>query len=124
MHASFSFVIVFHALLKKNSSEHDIGQQLIMNSVCVVIFKTAKFVDEKRQELIQRVTEVMAITDELGGMIHGEAYSVIEAQDTNQDKMRTLYQRTFRSGGVVVKAAFYDALKKHQPILVNDLGRI
>ncbi|KAM7414442.1 hypothetical protein PAMA_019319 [Pampus argenteus] len=82
----------------------------------------AKFVDDKRAELIQKVSEVMAITEELGRMVHDEAYSQIEAQQTSQDKMRVLYQRTFRSGVIKVKAAFYDALKKHEPELVERLG--
>ncbi|KAM7396606.1 hypothetical protein PAMP_019639 [Pampus punctatissimus] len=82
----------------------------------------AKFVDDKRAALIQKVSEVMTIAEELGHMVHDEAYSQIEAKDTNQDKMRVLYQRTFRSGGIKVKAAFYDALKKHEPELVERLG--
>lgn len=73
--------------------------------------------------LIQDVSEVMAITEELGDMVHGETYSVVEAKETSQQKMRVLYQRTFRAGGVRVKAAFYDALKKHQPELMERLGR-
>lgn len=82
----------------------------------------AKFVDDNRATLIQRVAEVMVIAEELGNMVHSEAYSVIEAKATSQDKMRVLYQRTFRSGGVMVKAAFYDVLVKHEPGLVESLG--
>lgn len=81
----------------------------------------AKFVDDNRAKLIQEVSEVMAITEELGDMVHGEAYSLIEANATSQGQMRVLYQRTFRSGGVKVKAAFYDALKNHHPRLVERL---
>ncbi|CAK6968961.1 receptor-interacting serine/threonine-protein kinase 3-like isoform X1 [Scomber scombrus] len=83
----------------------------------------AKFVDTKRAALIQSVSEVLAIAEELGSMVHGETYSLIEVKQTSQERMRVLYQRTFRSGGVIVKAAFYDALKKHHPNLVEDLGR-
>uniref|UniRef100_UPI0037E94FB5 receptor-interacting serine/threonine-protein kinase 3-like n=1 Tax=Semicossyphus pulcher TaxID=241346 RepID=UPI0037E94FB5 len=82
----------------------------------------AKFVDDKRAELIQAVSEVMSITEELGDMVHGEAYSEIEAKQTSQEKMRALYLRTLRSGGETVKAAFYDALKKHHPKTVERLG--
>ncbi|XP_034735749.1 receptor-interacting serine/threonine-protein kinase 3-like isoform X2 [Etheostoma cragini] len=83
----------------------------------------AKFVDKNRAKLIQNVTEVMAITKELGEMVHPEAYLCVEdKQKTTQDKMRVLYSRTLRSGGVAVKAAFYDALKKHHPKLVERLG--
>ncbi|XP_041795546.1 ankyrin repeat and protein kinase domain-containing protein 1-like isoform X2 [Chelmon rostratus] len=82
----------------------------------------AKFVDDNRAELIQSVSEVMAIAEELGDMVHGETYSVMEAKATSQERMRTLYLRTFRPGGVTVKAAFYDALRIHQPKLVERLG--
>ncbi|KAM9854753.1 receptor-interacting serine/threonine-protein kinase 3-like [Aulostomus maculatus] len=81
----------------------------------------AKFISEKRSVLIQNISEVMVIVDELGDMVHAETYARIEAKDTNQDQVRELYQRTLRSGSKV-KAAFYDALKKHQPELVERLG--
>lgn len=81
-----------------------------------------KFVDDNRGMLIQNVSEVMAIIEDLGKMVHGEAYSCIEAKSTSQEKMRVLYQRTLRSGGVVVKAAFYDALKIHESELLKRLG--
>ncbi|XP_070763948.1 ankyrin repeat and protein kinase domain-containing protein 1-like [Enoplosus armatus] len=82
----------------------------------------AMFVDDKRAMLIRDVSEVMAIAEQLGDMVHVETYSRIEAKETSQGKMRVLYQMTLRSGGVMVKAAFYDALKKHQPSLVERLG--
>lgn len=73
--------------------------------------------------MIQNVPEVMAVVDELGDMVHSQTYAVIKAKKTSQERMRELYNRTFRAGGVRVKAAFYDALKKHQPYLVERLGR-
>ncbi|XP_035521046.1 receptor-interacting serine/threonine-protein kinase 3-like [Morone saxatilis] len=82
----------------------------------------AKFVDDKRTTLIQDVVEVMAVVDELDDMVHSETYSRIEAEKTSQNKMRALYRSTLLSGGEKVKAAFYDALKKHQPHLVERLG--
>ncbi|XP_029290101.1 receptor-interacting serine/threonine-protein kinase 3-like isoform X2 [Cottoperca gobio] len=78
----------------------------------------AKFVDDNRAMLIQNVSEVMAIIEELGDMVHGETYSLIDAKATSREKMRALYDRTLRSGGEQVKAAFYDALKSHHPRLV------
>nr|XP_046251151.1 receptor-interacting serine/threonine-protein kinase 3-like isoform X2 [Scatophagus argus] len=94
-------------------------------SVCTAklsVTDKSRFVDDNMAELIQQVSEVMAIVEELGHMVHGETYSVIEAKETSQAKMRALYQRTFRSGGVKVKAAFYDALRRHHPELVERLG--
>uniref|UniRef100_A0A3Q4N991 CARD domain-containing protein n=1 Tax=Neolamprologus brichardi TaxID=32507 RepID=A0A3Q4N991_NEOBR len=84
--------------------------------VCV-----SKFVDRNRKTLIQEVSEVLAIADELGDLVHPEAYSKIRAIPTSQDKMRELFQRTMRSGGRRVKAAFFDALKKHHPDLVESI---
>ncbi|XP_044213102.1 receptor-interacting serine/threonine-protein kinase 3-like isoform X1 [Thunnus albacares] len=83
-----------------------------------------KFVDNNRAMLIQNVSEVLAIAEELGDMVHGETYSLIIAKETNQDRMRVLYQRTLKSGGEEVKAAFYDALKKNHSKLVERLGGV
>ncbi|CAI5664403.1 unnamed protein product [Oreochromis niloticus] len=82
----------------------------------------ADFVDENRAKLIQEVSEVLAIAEELGDLVHPEAYALIEAKETSQEKMRVLFQRTLRSGGVTAKAAFFDALKNHHPDLVESLG--
>uniref|UniRef100_A0A3B4G9X9 CARD domain-containing protein n=1 Tax=Pundamilia nyererei TaxID=303518 RepID=A0A3B4G9X9_9CICH len=84
----------------------------------------ADFVDRNRAQLIQEVSEVLAIAEELGDLVHPEAYSKIRAKPTSQDKMRELFERTLRSGGVKVKAAFFDALEKHHPELVERLGMI
>ncbi|KAK5612115.1 hypothetical protein CRENBAI_026148 [Crenichthys baileyi] len=46
-----------------------------------------------------------------------------KAKETNQDKMRELF-RTLRTGGDTVKAAFYDALKKHEPSMLNSIAGI
>lgn len=67
---------------------------------------------------------MLAIAEELGNLVHPEAYSNIRATPTSQDKMRELFQRTLRSGGWRVKAAFFDALKKNHPELVERLGMI
>lgn len=81
----------------------------------------AKFVDHHRPELIKKVSKVLAISEELRDMVHDETYSLIKAKEICQDKMRVLYGETLRSGGDRVKAAFYDALKKHEPNLMQEL---
>nr|XP_029501891.1 NACHT, LRR and PYD domains-containing protein 3-like [Oncorhynchus nerka] len=60
----------------------------------------AELVDEHRPQLIQRVTMVMPIADELlsEGMIHKEMYSNISAARTDEDKMRELF-KALQSGG-------------------------
>ncbi|XP_068459611.1 receptor-interacting serine/threonine-protein kinase 3-like isoform X2 [Clinocottus analis] len=94
----------------------------IRESVRITTKAKAKFVDDERPSLIQCVAEVMAITEELRDMVSHETYSKITVAGTNQDKVRVLYLTALHSGGEVVKAAFYDALKKHEPRLVERLG--
>ncbi|XP_013867801.1 receptor-interacting serine/threonine-protein kinase 4 [Austrofundulus limnaeus] len=83
----------------------------------------ATFIDDMRPELIQRTSQVMAVVEELRKRVHSEAYSMIRAEKTSQDKMRELYGTTLRSGESA-KAAFYDALKKHEPDLMKELGAL
>ncbi|KAG7472866.1 hypothetical protein MATL_G00113770 [Megalops atlanticus] len=82
----------------------------------------ARFVDKHWAELVQRVTMVMPMADELLslGMLHEETYSQIIAARTSQEKMRELFT-ALHSGGDKVKCAFYCALKDHQPHLLQDL---
>lgn len=84
----------------------------------------AKFVDENSAELIQKVTSVMAIADELHskGMIHAEKYAEVKAEKTDQEKTRRLFE-SLNSGGDQVKSAFYHLLEKHQQYLFKDLGK-
>ncbi|CAM4607662.1 unnamed protein product [Leuciscus chuanchicus] len=83
----------------------------------------ARFVDDHWAKLVQRVQMVMAIADELrsGGMLKYEPYCKIRAADTNQEKMRKLYE-VLHSGGDKVKSAFYCSLEKHEPSLFRALG--
>uniref|UniRef100_A0A672RUC8 Si:ch211-66k16.27 n=1 Tax=Sinocyclocheilus grahami TaxID=75366 RepID=A0A672RUC8_SINGR len=83
-----------------------------------------QFVDGNYAALIQRVTSVMALADELKnrGMIHDEKYSGIVAEQTNQGKMRKLFE-VLNSGDDQVKNAFYYALRNHEPALFRNLGK-
>uniref|UniRef100_A0A3Q4N970 CARD domain-containing protein n=1 Tax=Neolamprologus brichardi TaxID=32507 RepID=A0A3Q4N970_NEOBR len=82
-------------------------------------YENEKFVDRNRKTLIQEVSEVLAIAEELGDLVHPEAYSKIRATRTSRDGMRELFDGPLRSGGRRVKAAFFDALKKHHPDLYH-----
>lgn len=57
---------------------------------------------------------VMPIAEDLwsGGMMEWELYCKIRAANTNQEKMRELYE-VLHSGGDKVKSAFYSRLEKH-----------
>ncbi|XP_077078099.1 apoptosis-associated speck-like protein containing a CARD [Siphateles boraxobius] len=85
----------------------------------------AQFVTRNRATLIQRVTSVMPIADELQNkdMIHAETYAEIRAENTNQGKMRKLFE-ALEAGGDRVKNDFYHALKNHEPFLFKDLGGV
>ncbi|XP_063060833.1 NACHT, LRR and PYD domains-containing protein 1 homolog [Engraulis encrasicolus] len=82
----------------------------------------AFFLEEKRAELIQRVTEVMPIADQLLSqrVIGQETYSNIQAAATSQDKMRSLFD-AMRSAGAQGKLAFYTILQEQLPHLVEEL---
>uniref|UniRef100_A0A8C7S279 NACHT, LRR and PYD domains-containing protein 3-like n=1 Tax=Oncorhynchus mykiss TaxID=8022 RepID=A0A8C7S279_ONCMY len=83
---------------------------------------SAQFVDKYMPQLIQRVTMVMPIADELlaEDMIHKEMYSNISAARTNQSKMRELF-KALHSGGNKVKSTFLSTLRENEPNLVQDL---
>uniref|UniRef100_A0A673VZT2 CARD domain-containing protein n=1 Tax=Salmo trutta TaxID=8032 RepID=A0A673VZT2_SALTR len=88
------------------------------------VLTDAAFVDKHMSALIKRVTMVMAIADDLLGkkMIQDEMYSNIDAAKTNEKKMRKLFQAV-RTGGLLIKSAFYTALQTNEPSLVKDLGK-
>ncbi|XP_067465105.1 apoptosis-associated speck-like protein containing a CARD isoform X5 [Thunnus thynnus] len=81
------------------------------------------FVDEHRVDLIQRVTNIEPILDELlGDFIQTEAYNKIRAKSTSQEKMRELYNGTLKAGEEV-KDIFYKLLEKYEGCLVRDIKK-
>ncbi|XP_039550696.1 NACHT, LRR and PYD domains-containing protein 1 homolog isoform X1 [Pimephales promelas] len=80
-----------------------------------------EFVNTHGDELIQRVSSVMAIADSLKSkhMITNEMWRKINAAEPQQ-KMRLLLE-ALDSGGASVKAEFYKLLKENEPFLVDDL---
>ncbi|XDV27921.1 hypothetical protein PO909_031362 [Leuciscus waleckii] len=81
-----------------------------------------EFVNTHGDELIQRVSSVMPIADNLKSkkMITGETWRTIKAVEPQPQKMRLLLD-ALDSGGDSVKAEFYRLLKENEPYLVDDL---
>ncbi|XP_019219730.1 apoptosis-associated speck-like protein containing a CARD [Oreochromis niloticus] len=81
------------------------------------------FVDEHRVELIQRVSNIEPILDDLlqEEIIQQEAYDKISALPTSQAKVRELFSSPLKAGDAS-KEAFYQILKKHEKMLIKDLS--
>ncbi|KAL7860337.1 hypothetical protein AOLI_G00166860 [Acnodon oligacanthus] len=82
----------------------------------------ADFVDSKRAELIQRVSLVMPLADVLktNAMLSNEAYGIIKAERTSQEKMRALFD-ALDTAGRAAKLVFYQELRRQNPHLAQDL---
>ncbi|KAG9274613.1 sterile alpha motif domain-containing protein 9-like isoform X1 [Astyanax mexicanus] len=78
-----------------------------------------QFVNTHRTALIQQVSLVTPIADDLKDLIGNEKYSSIIACKTAQDQMRKLY--SFLSGGFRKRLRLYESLQKHEPDLVEEL---
>ncbi|XP_041927603.1 NACHT, LRR and PYD domains-containing protein 1 homolog isoform X2 [Alosa sapidissima] len=80
-----------------------------------------QFVDEHRTELIQRVTNVMPLADELhsNGMLHNETYNNIRAERNREEKMRLIFDAV--SGVDKKKYFLYTLLQKIEPHLMKEL---
>ncbi|XP_042346596.1 uncharacterized protein LOC121946190 isoform X2 [Plectropomus leopardus] len=98
-------------------------------SHCSVIFiplsSDEHFVDKHRVQLIQRVSNIKGILDELlhENVIHDDSYVKIWALPTSQDMMRELFSGPLASSGGQGKEIFYKILKKHESYLISDLKK-
>ena len=79
-------------------------------------------VDVHRAALIQRVTSVGVILDDLLGqeVLSDEKYNEVTAEKTRQDKMRKLYD-VISAASSEGKDVFYKSLEKHEKFLMKDL---
>ncbi|XP_013763708.1 apoptosis-associated speck-like protein containing a CARD, partial [Pundamilia nyererei] len=84
-------------------------------------FPGKHFVDKHRVQLIQRVSNVAPILDDLLGsdVISQESYHSIMALPTSQDKMRTLYSHlnTERCNDI-----FYKILLENEKHLIDEFS--
>ncbi|KAM9098306.1 apoptosis-associated speck-like protein containing a CARD [Sarcophilus harrisii] len=81
------------------------------------------FVDQHRTNLINRVTVLDPVLDELfGKVLNAEQYDTIRAEAVVQKQMRQLY--TFmRNWNDACKDMFLEALRKNNPFLVEELEK-
>lgn len=93
-------------------------------SVChFFCFSSGKhFVDKHRCDLIQRVTNISSIVDELfdKDVISQENYEKIRALPTLTEKVRTLYDTSLNAEQC--KDIFYDVLVANEKFLVKELS--
>ncbi|XP_042749145.1 NACHT, LRR and PYD domains-containing protein 1b allele 2-like isoform X2 [Lagopus leucura] len=83
--------------------------------------KGLHFVEQHREQLIQRVTSVSPVLDQLyGRVLTNEQYQSIRGMPTPQEQMRLLYS-FMPSWDVACKDLFLDVLKKTNNHLLQDL---
>ncbi|KAM6995280.1 uncharacterized protein LKV04_007505 [Tautogolabrus adspersus] len=80
------------------------------------------FVDKHKVQLIDRVSNVDPILDQLleRGVIQQESYDTIRALPTTQKKMRELFSGCLKAGAAS-KDIFYEILQEYEKFLINDL---
>ncbi|XP_051001332.1 apoptosis-associated speck-like protein containing a CARD isoform X1 [Acomys russatus] len=83
--------------------------------------RTAHFVDQHRQALIARVTDIDGVLDTLHGRVLSEdQYQAVRAETTNPNKMRKLFSFV-PAWDLTCKNLLLNALREKQPYLVADL---
>ncbi|XP_063077014.1 protein NLRC3-like [Engraulis encrasicolus] len=82
-----------------------------------------EFLKKNRARLIQKVTNVMQLADEMlsEDLINEEQYSVIKAETTGPDKMRCIYD-ALRSCGPPQRKKFFSILQELHSLLLQELG--
>ncbi|XP_059195278.1 uncharacterized protein LOC131976321 isoform X2 [Centropristis striata] len=82
------------------------------------------FVDKHRVELIERVSNLSAILDDLlhKKVFQQGVYAEIRAIPTDEDKMRALYSGPLKAGEIC-KDIFYKILVKNVPLLIQELEK-
>uniref|UniRef100_A0A3P9DKC0 Pyrin domain-containing protein n=1 Tax=Maylandia zebra TaxID=106582 RepID=A0A3P9DKC0_9CICH len=83
------------------------------------------FVDKHRVELIQRVSNIEQILDELQykEVIDQEQYDKFRALPTSQGRMRELYSGPLKASAASCKDIFYESLLANEKFLVEDLSK-
>uniref|UniRef100_A0A3Q4MDX6 PYD and CARD domain containing n=1 Tax=Neolamprologus brichardi TaxID=32507 RepID=A0A3Q4MDX6_NEOBR len=114
------------ALLKaigcRNEAE-ELGEVNVQVSVSDTSKQSKDFVEKHRGQLIQRVSNIALILDELldKEVIQQETYTRIRALSTSQEKMRELYSGPLQASAAC-KKIFYDSLLENEKPLVKELS--
>uniref|UniRef100_A0A3Q3LLC8 PYD and CARD domain containing n=1 Tax=Mastacembelus armatus TaxID=205130 RepID=A0A3Q3LLC8_9TELE len=89
----------------------------------VAITSCKHFVDRHRVDLINRVSNIGPILDDLldKNVIQQEVYEQIRALPTTQDKIRELYSGPLKASEAC-KDAFYESLQLNEKFLIDDLS--
>ncbi|XP_006977075.1 apoptosis-associated speck-like protein containing a CARD isoform X2 [Peromyscus maniculatus bairdii] len=87
------------------------------------VIQRVHFIDQHRQALIGRVTDVDALLDALfGSVLTEEQYQAVRAETTNPNKMRKLFSFT-PAWDLACKDLLLKALRETLPYLVADLEK-
>ncbi|XP_051001333.1 apoptosis-associated speck-like protein containing a CARD isoform X2 [Acomys russatus] len=98
----------------------DMGMQELAKELQTVVLR-AHFVDQHRQALIARVTDIDGVLDTLHGRVLSEdQYQAVRAETTNPNKMRKLFSFV-PAWDLTCKNLLLNALREKQPYLVADL---
>ncbi|XP_028741526.1 apoptosis-associated speck-like protein containing a CARD isoform X2 [Peromyscus leucopus] len=100
----------------------EMGMQELAEQLQTVI-QRVHFIDQHRQALIARVTDVDALLDALfGSVLTEEQYQAVRAETTNPNKMRKLFSFT-PAWDLTCKDLLLKALRETLPYLVADLEK-
>ncbi|XP_037310135.2 apoptosis-associated speck-like protein containing a CARD [Pungitius pungitius] len=81
------------------------------------------FVDNHRSALIDRVSNIKTILDDLlaEGVVSQAKYDEIIDISNSRDRMRSLYSGPLNAAGRAGKEVFYKILQRHETFLMKDL---
>ncbi|XP_059194786.1 NACHT, LRR and PYD domains-containing protein 1b allele 2-like [Centropristis striata] len=112
----------------KRENEHPVWTEKILKeeyqSTGPVKASGEHFVDKHRVKLIERVSNLAAILDDLldKKVIQQGVYAEICAKCTDEDKMRALYSGPLKAGETC-KDIVYKILVKNEPLLIQELEK-
>uniref|UniRef100_A0A7N8YNW6 PYD and CARD domain containing n=1 Tax=Mastacembelus armatus TaxID=205130 RepID=A0A7N8YNW6_9TELE len=99
------------------------GDQVERSIIFSPLSSGKHFVDRHRVDLINRVSNIGPILDDLldKNVIQQEVYEQIRALPTTQDKIRELYSGPLKASEAC-KDAFYESLQLNEKFLIDDLS--